>query len=89
MALVTHLGRSRRVLPTVCKSLRKPALIEAMTTDTPESRFECFHLAYPSGTVVDAYYGGGAALGKVKATHSLAVVKAVEASRVSAEADRT
>jgi hypothetical protein len=54
----------------------------AMTTETPEPRFERFCLAYPSGTVV-MHYGGGAALGDVRVTHPLAVVEAVEASWVS------
>ena len=54
-----------------------------MTTDTPKPRFERFCLAYPSGTVVMAFYGDGATLGEVRVTHPLAVVEAVEDSRVS------
>jgi hypothetical protein len=40
----------------------------ALTTETSEPRFERFCLAYPSGTAVMAYYGGGAALGEVQAS---------------------
>ena len=36
-----------------------------------------------------AFYAGGAPLEEVKVTHPLAVVEAVEDSRVSVEADRT
>ena len=32
--------------------------------ETPEPRYECFRLAYPSGTVVMAFYVGGAPLGR-------------------------
>ena len=52
-------------------------------TETPEPRFERFRMAYPSGAVVMAFYAGGAMLGEVQATHLLAVVEVVEASRVS------
>lgn len=56
-----------------------------VTTDAPElaPRFERYRLTYPTGTVVDAYYGDGATLGEVRVTHPLAVVEAVEDSRVS------
>ena len=50
-----------------------------MTTETPEPRFERFCLAYPSGTVVMAFYADD---GEVRVTHPLAVVEAVEDSRV-------
>jgi hypothetical protein len=55
----------------------------AMTAETPEPRFERFCLAYPSGTAVMAYYGDGAAVGEEQASPLLAVVEAVEDSRVS------
>lgn len=60
-----------------------------MTTETtdapePEPRYERYILEYPSGTVVIAFYAGGTTLGEVRVTHPLAVVEAVEASRVSA-----
>jgi hypothetical protein len=71
-----------------CKSLRKPALIEAMTTDTADPLFERFRLTYPSGTAVEAFYCGGATLREVRVVHPMAVVEAVEDSRVSVEADR-
>jgi hypothetical protein len=54
-----------------------------MTAETPEPRFERFCLAYPSGTAVMAYYGDGAAVGEEQASPLLAVVEAVEDSRVS------
>ena len=38
--------------------------------------------AYPSGAVVMAFYAGGAMPGELQATHLLAVVEVVEASRV-------
>jgi hypothetical protein len=38
---------------------------------------------YPSGTVVDAFYAGGATLEEVRVTHPLAVVEVFEDSRVS------
>ena len=57
-----------------------------MMTDppAPEFRFERFCLAYPSGTVVMAFYGDGATLGEVRVTHPLAVVEAIEDSLVEA-----
>jgi hypothetical protein len=51
-----------------------------MTTKTPEPRFGRFCLAYPSGTVVMAFYADD---GEVRVTHYLAVVEAAEDSRVS------
>ena len=56
-----------------------------MTPDTAElePRFEHFRMAYPSGTVVMAFYAGGAPLEEVKVTHPLATVEPVEDSRVS------
>ena len=50
--------------------------------ETPEPRYECFRLAYPSGTVVMAFYAGGAPLEEVRVTHPLAS-EAIEDSRVS------
>ena len=41
----------------------------------------------PSGTVIPLFYAGGVTLREVQVTHPLAVVEAVEDSRV-AEADR-
>ena len=52
-----------------------------MTTGTPEPRFERFCLAYPSGTVVVVFYADD---GEGRVTHPLAVVEAVDDSRVSA-----
>jgi hypothetical protein len=37
-------------------------------------------MTYPSGTVVDAYYGDDATLGEVRITHPLAEVETVEGS---------
>jgi hypothetical protein len=51
-----------------------------MTTETPEPRFERFCLASPSGTVMMAFYTDD---GEVRVTHPLAVVEAVDDSRVS------
>jgi hypothetical protein len=51
-----------------------------MRTETPEPRFERFRLAYPSGTVVMTFYADD---GEVRVTHPLAVVEAVDDSRVS------
>ena len=53
-----------------------PMSVSAAMTETPER-------AYPSGAVVMAFYAGGAMPGEVQATHLLAVVEVVEASRVS------
>lgn len=47
-----------------------------------DARFARFRLAYPSGTMVDAYYCDGATLGGVRVTHPMAVVQAVDDSRV-------
>ena len=47
-------------------------------TPEPEPRFERFRLVYPSGTMVMAFYAGGAPLEEVKVTHPLARVEAVE-----------
>jgi hypothetical protein len=49
----------------------------------PEPRYERYRLTYPSGTVVNAYYAGGAPLEEVRVTHPLAIVEGVEDSRVS------
>jgi hypothetical protein len=51
-----------------------------MTAETSEPRFERFCLAYPSGTVVMAFYAYD---GEVRVSTPLAVVEAVEDSRVS------
>jgi hypothetical protein len=51
-----------------------------MTTETSEPRFERFCPAYPSGTVVMAFYADD---GEVRVTHPLAGVEAVDDSRVS------
>jgi hypothetical protein len=51
-----------------------------MTTETPEPHFERFCLAYPSGTVVMVFYADD---GEVCVTYPLAVVEAVDDSRVS------
>ncbi|MGH8584654.1 MAG: hypothetical protein ACREWE_00165 [Gammaproteobacteria bacterium] len=51
--------------------------------DTPElePRYERFRLTYPSGTVVESYYGpDGADLEEVRVAHPLATVEPVEAS---------
>jgi hypothetical protein len=55
-----------------------------MTTDTPGPvpLFERFRLVYPSGTVIESYYCGGATLGEVEVSHPLAVVGVVEDSLV-------
>jgi len=47
-----------------------------LSPETP--RFACFRLTYPSGTVIDAYYGDGATLEDVRVTHPLATVEAVK-----------
>ena len=50
-----------------------------MTTDTPgpAPRFERFRLTYPSGTVIESYFAGGATLREVQVTHPIAVVEVV------------
>jgi hypothetical protein len=59
-----------------------------MTTETtkahehPPRYPKRYHLAYPSGTVVEAFYAGGAPLEEVRVTHPLAVVEAFEDSLV-------
>lgn len=66
------------------KSKARPALIEAMTADTPEvePRYERYRLVYPSGTAIGAYYFSGATVNEVRVTHPMAVVEAVEDSLV-------
>jgi hypothetical protein len=61
-----------------------------MTTDTrePTPRYKRYRLAYSSGTVVQAYYCGGATLREVAVLHPMARVEAVEDLRVIAEVDR-
>lgn len=54
-----------------------------MTPLEPEPLYERFTLTYPSGTVIPTFYCGGAPLEEVRATHPLAVVKAIEDSRVT------
>jgi hypothetical protein len=39
-------------------------------------------VTYPSGTVIESFYAGGATLSEVRATHPLAVVDAIEDSLV-------
>ncbi|MGH8589172.1 MAG: hypothetical protein ACREXX_07485 [Gammaproteobacteria bacterium] len=54
-----------------------------MTTDTPEPapRYERFIVTYMSGTVVEAFYPGGATLREVEVGHLSAVtVEPVEAA---------
>jgi hypothetical protein len=70
-----------------CKSLHKPALIEAMTPDSPEPLYERFLLAYPSGTVVPSFYAGGATLREARVSHPLAQVEVDEDSRVEFRRD--
>jgi hypothetical protein len=55
----------------------------------PPQLYERFAATYPSGTVIESFYAGGATLHEVHVTHPLAVVEADQDSRVSAEADRT
>lgn len=42
-------------------------------TTKPPSPLRVLRLAYPSGTVVMAFYAGGAPLEEVRVTHPLAV----------------
>jgi len=44
----------------------------------PAPRFERFRLTYPSGTVIDAYYGDGALLEEVRVTHPMTTVEPIE-----------
>ncbi len=67
-----------RVWTSSNKGLRAPGRTsEAMTTDAPEPEplYSRYRLAYPSGTVVEPYYAGGATLGEVRVTHPLAMVE--------------
>lgn len=50
----------------------------------PPALYERFTVTYPSGTVIPSFYCGGATLLEVRVTHPLAVVEAIEASRVGA-----
>lgn len=50
-------------------SLQRRRYLRAMTTETPEPCYERFCLAYPSGTVVMAFYADGATLCEVRVTH--------------------
>jgi len=56
-----------------------------MTTDAPEPLYERFTATYPSGTVIESYYAGGATLREVQVSHPMAGIDAVEDSRVSGE----
>jgi len=51
-----------------------------MTTDTPEPLYEHFAVTYPSGTVIESYYPGGAMLQEVQVSHPMATVEPVEAA---------
>jgi hypothetical protein len=56
----------------------------------PPALYERFTVTYPSGTFIESFYASGATLREARVTHPMAIVEAVEASRVSAaEADRT
>ena len=64
-----------------------------MTPDAqePAPLFECFNVTFPSGTVIAAFYAGGATLREVQVGHPLATVAVVEGSLVrvgTPEADR-
>jgi hypothetical protein len=48
----------------------------------PPAVYERFTVTYPSGTVIESFYAGGATLMEARATHPLAVVDAVEDSLV-------
>jgi hypothetical protein len=45
----------------------------SMANRNPKPRYERFRLVYPSGTMMMAFYAGGAPLEEVRATHPLAV----------------
>ncbi len=51
-----------------------------MTPDAPESEplYERFAVTYPSGTVIEAFYAGGATLREVRVTHPMGTVEPVE-----------
>jgi hypothetical protein len=44
--------------------------------------YERFSASYPSGTVIPSFYCGGVTVAEVQAAHPLALVEAVEDSRV-------
>lgn len=48
----------------------------------PPARYERFTVTYPSGTVIESFYTGGATLREVRVTHPMAKVEAVEDSLV-------
>jgi hypothetical protein len=78
------------ILASLGEPAQAPRIAPAarMTTNTPEPepepRYERYRVAYPSETVVQACYCDGATLGKVRVTHPLAVVEAIEGSLVNA-----
>lgn len=49
-------------------------------TPEPEPRYERFALTYPSGTVIESFYAGGATRREVRVTHPMATVEPVEDS---------
>lgn len=51
---------------------------EAMEPGVPEQLHEHFTVTYPSGTVIESFYAGGATLTEVRVTHPMAVVEVVE-----------
>jgi hypothetical protein len=50
-----------------------------MTTDTPEPvpLYERFTVTYPSGTVIESFYAGGATLREAQVSHPMATVEAI------------
>jgi hypothetical protein len=44
----------------------------------PPALYERFTVTYPSGTVIESFYAGGATLREVRVTHRMAVVEVVE-----------
>jgi hypothetical protein len=48
----------------------------------PPVLYEHFTVTYPSGTVIESFYAGGATVIEVQVTHPLAAVEAIEDSLV-------
>ena len=44
----------------------------------PPTLYERFTVTYPSGTVIESFYAGGATLKEVQVAHPMAVVEVVE-----------
>lgn len=44
----------------------------------PEPRYDRFIIPYPSGTVIEAFYAGGATLREVQVLHPMATVEVAE-----------